>query len=65
MTWARAAILKPSKGQEQCQVRFTLVAAPGMFDMLICLIAPTMLIIGIMYFLIIRPHKEAAEGASG
>jgi preprotein translocase subunit YajC len=33
-------------------------AAPGMFDMLNSLIVPTMLIIGIMYFLMIRPQQK-------
>lgn len=33
-------------------------AAPGAFDMLNSLIVPTMLIIGIMYFLMIRPQQR-------
>jgi preprotein translocase subunit YajC len=33
-------------------------AAPGAFDMLNSLIVPTMLIIGIMYFLMIRPQQK-------
>jgi preprotein translocase subunit YajC len=33
-------------------------AAPGVFDMLNSLIVPTMLIIGIMYFLMIRPQQK-------
>lgn len=33
-------------------------AAPGAFDMLNSLIIPTMLIIGIMYFLMIRPQQK-------
>ena len=33
-------------------------AAPGTFDMLNSLIVPTMLIIGIMYFLMIRPQQK-------
>jgi len=33
-------------------------AAPGIFDMLNSLIVPTMLIIGIMYFLMIRPQQK-------
>ena len=33
-------------------------ASPGMFDMLNSLIVPTMLIIGIMYFLMIRPQQK-------
>ena len=33
-------------------------AAPGAFDMLNSLILPTMLIIGIMYFLMIRPQQK-------
>jgi preprotein translocase subunit YajC len=33
-------------------------AAPGVFDMLNSLIIPTMLIIGIMYFLMIRPQQK-------
>ena len=33
-------------------------AAPGAFDMLNSLIIPTMLIIGIMYFLMIRPQQR-------
>ena len=38
---------------------FTLAqAAPGAFDMLNSLIVPTMLIIGIMYFLMIRPQQK-------
>jgi preprotein translocase subunit YajC len=32
--------------------------APGAFDMLNSLIIPTMLIIGIMYFLMIRPQQK-------
>ena len=38
-------------------------AAPGVFDMLNSLIIPTMLIIGIMYFLMIRPeHRDMVAG---
>ena len=37
---------------------FTAQAAPGAFDMLNSLIVPTMLIIGIMYFLMIRPQQK-------
>jgi preprotein translocase subunit YajC len=33
-------------------------AAPGAFDMLNSLIVPTKLIIGIMYFLMIRPQQK-------
>ncbi|HSH63588.1 preprotein translocase subunit YajC [Methyloceanibacter sp.] len=33
-------------------------AAPGAFDMLNSLLIPTMLIIGIMYFLMIRPQQR-------
>ncbi len=33
-------------------------AAPGAFDYLNSLIVPTMLIIGIMYFLMIRPQQK-------
>ena len=33
-------------------------AAPGAFDMLNSLIIPTVLIIGIMYFLMIRPQQK-------
>jgi preprotein translocase subunit YajC len=33
-------------------------AAPGAFDMINSLIVPTMLIIGIMYFLMIRPQQK-------
>ncbi len=33
-------------------------AAPGAFDMVNSLIIPTMLIIGIMYFLMIRPQQK-------
>jgi preprotein translocase subunit YajC len=33
-------------------------APPGVFDMLNSLIIPTMLIIGIMYFLMIRPQQR-------
>jgi preprotein translocase subunit YajC len=33
-------------------------AAPGAFDMLNGLLIPTMLIIGIMYFLMIRPQQR-------
>ena len=33
-------------------------AAPGAFDLLNSLIIPTMLIIGIMYFLMIRPQQK-------
>jgi len=33
-------------------------AAPGAFDMLNSLLIPTMLIIGIMYFLMIRPQQK-------
>jgi preprotein translocase subunit YajC len=33
-------------------------AAPGAFDMLNSLLVPTMLIIGIMYFLMIRPQQK-------
>src|SRR6187399_2620167 len=33
-------------------------AAPGAFDMLNSLIVPTVLIIGIMYFLMIRPQQQ-------
>src|SRR5665648_1234562 len=33
-------------------------AAPGVFDMLNSLLIPTMLIIGIMYFLMIRPQQR-------
>ena len=33
-------------------------AAPGAFDMLNSLIVPTVLIIGIMYFLMIRPQQK-------
>src|SRR5262245_22874329 len=33
-------------------------AAPGVFDMLNSLIVPTALIIGIMYFLMIRPQQK-------
>ena len=33
-------------------------AAPGALDMLNSLIVPTMLIIGIMYFLMIRPQQK-------
>ena len=33
-------------------------ATPGAFDMLNSLIVPTMLIIGIMYFLMIRPQQK-------
>ncbi len=33
-------------------------AAPGAFDMLNSLLVPTMLIIGIMYFLMIRPQQR-------
>jgi len=33
-------------------------AAPGAFDMLNSLTVPTMLIIGIMYFLMIRPQQK-------
>jgi preprotein translocase subunit YajC len=33
-------------------------AAPGAFEMLNSLIVPTMLIIGIMYFLMIRPQQK-------
>lgn len=44
-------------------------AAPGVFDALNSLIVPTVLIIGIMYFLMIRPQqkrlKEHREMISG
>jgi preprotein translocase subunit YajC len=44
-------------------------APPGVFDMLNSLIIPTMLIIGIMYFLMIRPQqrrlKEHREMVAG
>jgi preprotein translocase subunit YajC len=33
-------------------------AAPGAFEMLNSLLVPTMLIIGIMYFLMIRPQQK-------
>ena len=36
-------------------------AAPGAFDYLNSLIVPTMLIIGIMYFLMIRPQQRRAK----
>jgi preprotein translocase subunit YajC len=38
-------------------------AAPGAFDYLNSLIVPTMLIIGIMYFLMIRPQQKRRREA--
>ena len=38
-------------------------AAPGAFDYLNSLIVPTMLIIGIMYFLMIRPQQKRRRDA--
>jgi preprotein translocase subunit YajC len=56
--YGQAAILKENEEREQMIDAIYAQAAPGGMEYLNSLLVPTVLIIGIMYFLMIRPQQQ-------